>query len=113
MITAERRATDVPAPPRLRPERGLEGLQTPEAKRSVAALEETAGGTAVVAALDLEHTGDGTGLLVAFVVTTLVMVIGVIALAILQSWWLLVPVVLVHWIATFVILARINGLLSQ
>jgi hypothetical protein len=67
----------------------------------------------LVAAVDLEQTGDEAGLLLAFVVTTLVMVFGVIALAVLQSWWLLVPVVLVHWIATYVILARINGLLSQ
>jgi hypothetical protein len=42
-----------------------------------------------------------------------VMVAGVISLALLSSWWLLVPVVLIHWTATYVILARINGLLSQ
>lgn len=53
------------------------------------------------------------GLLVAFTVTTMVMVVGVAALALLPAWWVLVPVVVVHWIATYVILARINALLSE
>lgn len=116
MITAERRPSEVTERPRPRSE--FERVLRP-ADEPVTVLDEPATAmhktleAPLVAAVDLEHTGDETGLLLAFVVTTLVMVFGVIALAVLQFWWLLVPVVLVHWIATYVILARINGLLSQ
>ena len=56
---------------------------------------------------------DGVGLLFAFVATTLVMVVGISAMALSGGWWWLVPVVLVHLVATYVILARINALLDD
>jgi hypothetical protein len=55
----------------------------------------------------------GLGLLVAFVATTMVMVIAITVLALTGLWWVLVPVVLVHWVATYVVLAGIGGLLGD
>ena len=113
MITAERHPSAVPEPPRTRSE--FDRVLRPATERDTRppAAASTTVANPVVASLDLEHTGGETGLLVAFVVTTMAMVVGVTALAVLSSSWLLVPVVLVHWIATSVILARINALLSQ
>jgi hypothetical protein len=52
------------------------------------------------------------GLFAAFVVATLVMVVGIAAVALAETWWALVPVVLVHWFVTYVVLARINALID-
>jgi hypothetical protein len=121
MITATRRPSPGARAARPRPECDLERLPQSEsdgprssAQRSgPAALSMVAIESPVAAALDVESTGGEAGLLLAFVVTTLIMVVGVVALTALSAWWALVPVVLVHWIATSVILARISGLLNQ
>ena len=110
MITAERRPSAV----KERPRPGLDGLRPPGMwDGPPTALGEPVREAVVADALEPAHADAETGLLLAFVVTTLVMVAGVVGLAVLQSWWLLVPVVLVHWIATYVILARVGGLLSR
>ena len=59
------------------------------------------------------HDDDGVGLLFAFVATTMVMVVAICGLALLGGWWWLVPVVFVHWAATYVVFHKINVLLDD
>jgi hypothetical protein len=55
----------------------------------------------------------GIELLLAFVVAALVMVAAVAILAAVGSWWLLVPVMLVDFAATFAVIATIVHLLRD
>jgi hypothetical protein len=55
----------------------------------------------------------GTELLLAFVVAALVMVVAVAILAVVGTWWALVPVMLVDFAATFAVIATIVHLLSD
>ena len=57
-------------------------------------------------------TGAGQGLLAVFVAATFVMVVGIAILGVVDHGWILVPVVLVHWVATFWVLSYIYGLLA-
>jgi hypothetical protein len=52
-------------------------------------------------------------LLLAFVVAALVMVAAVAILAVVASWWALVPVMLVDFVATFAVIATIVHLLRD
>jgi fatty acid desaturase len=55
----------------------------------------------------------GIELLLAFVVAALVMVAAVAILAVVGSWWALVPVMLVDFAATFAVIASIVHLLRD
>jgi hypothetical protein len=55
----------------------------------------------------------GTELLLAFVVAALVMVVAVAILAVVGTWWALVPVMLVDFAATFAVIASIVHLLRD
>jgi fatty acid desaturase len=55
----------------------------------------------------------GIELLLAFVVAALVMVVAVAILAVVGSWWVLVPVMLVDFTATFAVIATIVHLLRD
>ena len=55
----------------------------------------------------------GIGLLLAFVVAALVMVVAVAILAVVGSWRVLVPVMLVDFVATFAVIATIVHLLRD
>jgi hypothetical protein len=55
----------------------------------------------------------GIELLLAFVVAALVMVAAVAILAVVGSWWVLVPVMLVDFAATFAVIATIVHLLRD
>jgi hypothetical protein len=55
----------------------------------------------------------GIELLLAFVVAALVMVVAVAILAVVGSWWVLVPVMLVDFAATFAVIATIVHLLRD
>ena len=59
-----------------------------------------------------QNTGDGTGLVAVFVIATFVMVMGVVAVGAVDRTWILVPVVLVHWVATFWVLSYVYGLIA-
>jgi hypothetical protein len=59
-----------------------------------------------------QTTGDGMGLIAVFVIATAVMVVGVVAVGAVDRTWILLPVVLVHWIATFWVLSYIYGLMA-
>jgi hypothetical protein len=55
----------------------------------------------------------GIELLLAFVVAALVMVVAVAIVAVVGRWWVLVPVMLVDFVATFAVIASIVHLLRD
>jgi fatty acid desaturase len=55
----------------------------------------------------------GIELLLAFVVAALVMVVAAAILAVVGRWWVLVPVMLVDFVATFAVIASIVHLLRD
>lgn len=55
----------------------------------------------------------GVGIVAAFTAATLLMVVAIIVLASVDSWWVLVPVMLVDFAATFGVLRGITRLLSD
>ena len=55
----------------------------------------------------------GIELLLAFVVAALVMVVAVAIVAVVGRWWVLVPVILVDFVATFAVIASIVHLLRD
>jgi hypothetical protein len=55
----------------------------------------------------------GIELLIALVVATLVMVVAAAILAVVGRWWVLVPVMLVDFVATFAVIASIVRLLRD
>ena len=52
-------------------------------------------------------------MLLAFVVAALVMVVAVAIVAVVGRWWVLVPVILVDFVATFAVIASIVHLLRD
>jgi hypothetical protein len=55
----------------------------------------------------------GVGLLLAFVTATLVMVVAVAIVAVVDRWWVLVPVMLVDFAVTYAVIAMIARLLCD
>jgi fatty acid desaturase len=55
----------------------------------------------------------GIELLLVFVVAALVMVVAVAIVAVVGRWWVLVPVMLVDFVATFAVIAGIMHLLGD
>ena len=55
----------------------------------------------------------GVGLLLVFVAATLVMVVAVVIVAVADRWWVLVPVMLVDFAVTYVVIAMIARLLRD
>jgi fatty acid desaturase len=55
----------------------------------------------------------GIELLLAFVVAALVMVVAAAIVAVVGRWWVLVPVMLVDFVATFAVIASIVHLLRD
>lgn len=55
----------------------------------------------------------GAGLLVVFLAATLIMIVAITVVGLVDRWWVLVPVMLVDFAATFGVIATITGLLAD
>lgn len=55
----------------------------------------------------------GSGLLVAFLAATLVMVVAIAVVGLVDTWWVLAPIMLIDLAVTFGVLAGISRLLAD